>query len=142
MREFGEVVEGFSRFSGLLDANFDAMHGSFSSFVRLMDVFSEFLFVMKSFTIIRLIFAGFSRFSNGVNKLLGRPLSLDNKTNNNNIQNIQRTNSTSHLDINQFHNDQIKRKKYDIICNWIYFNWIFITITYITILEIFKEKIN
>ena len=38
MRDFGNVVEGVSRFSRLLDANFDAMHGSVGSVLRMIDV--------------------------------------------------------------------------------------------------------
>lgn len=34
LRDFGEVVEGFARFSRLLDVNFDAVHGTFSSILR------------------------------------------------------------------------------------------------------------
>jgi hypothetical protein len=38
MRNFGGVVEGVSRFSRLLDMNFDAMHGSVGSVLRLLEV--------------------------------------------------------------------------------------------------------
>jgi len=36
-------------FSRLLDANFDAMHGSFASILRLLDVFGEFFYVVRTF---------------------------------------------------------------------------------------------
>jgi len=52
------VVETFSRFSRLLDANFDAMHGSFTSIVRLSErlghLNTEVMTVIKTFTLFRL----------------------------------------------------------------------------------------
>jgi hypothetical protein len=49
------LVEGFSHFSRLLDANFDAMHGSFASVVRLLDVAGEFFYVVKKFAIVQFL---------------------------------------------------------------------------------------
>jgi len=53
INKFGQMVEGISMFSRLLDANFDAMHGSFSSVLRLLDVFGEFYYVVKTFALFR-----------------------------------------------------------------------------------------
>ena len=91
LREFGDIVvkriyfqlsndlkfspshqDGFSRFSNLLDANFDAMHGSFSAILRMLDLFGEFFYVFRSFTVIKLLFGGFSYFWKNFNRLLGR----------------------------------------------------------------------
>jgi len=63
-------VEGVSRFSALLDANFDAMHGSFASILRLMVVFGEFFLVVKSFSIIRMLFGSISSFKQWIARLL------------------------------------------------------------------------
>jgi len=60
-RGFSEVVEGFSRFSRLLDANFDAMHGSFASIVRLMDVAGEFFYVIRTFAFVQLFAGGIAK---------------------------------------------------------------------------------
>jgi len=49
------LVEGFSHFSRLLDANFDAMHGSFASVLRLLDVAGEFFYLIKTFAVFRLL---------------------------------------------------------------------------------------
>jgi len=63
--KFGQMVEGISMFSRLLDANFDALHGSFASVLRLLEVFGEFFFVMKTF-------AAFGLFTRISNWMLGR----------------------------------------------------------------------
>jgi len=46
-----QVAEGISIFSRLLDANFDAMHTSFASILRLLDVFGEFFHVIRAFAV-------------------------------------------------------------------------------------------
>eukprot|EP01114_Cavostelium_apophysatum_P002241 TRINITY_DN11975_c0_g1_i1.p1 TRINITY_DN11975_c0_g1~~TRINITY_DN11975_c0_g1_i1.p1 ORF type:complete len:438 (-),score=43.57 TRINITY_DN11975_c0_g1_i1:17-1330(-) len=51
----GQMAEGISVFSRLLDANFDAMHGSFASILRFLDVFGEFFYVIRSFAIFRFL---------------------------------------------------------------------------------------
>jgi len=61
INRFGQVVEGFSHFSRLLDANFDALHGSLASVLRLLDVFGEFLFVVKTFSFFRFLFGSATR---------------------------------------------------------------------------------
>jgi len=72
MNRFGAVVESFSRFSRLLDANFDALHGSFASILRLLDVFGEFFYVIRTFAVFRLLFGGFRRGWRILNWILGR----------------------------------------------------------------------
>lgn len=57
MSKFGQIMEGFSRFSRLLDANFDALHGSFASVLRLLEVFGEFFYVVRTFAFFRYIYA-------------------------------------------------------------------------------------
>lgn len=63
INKFGQVVESFSHFSRLLDANFDAVHGSFASVLRLMEVFGEFFFVIRSFALFRFFANTFARLS-------------------------------------------------------------------------------
>jgi len=65
-------VDGFSHFSRLLDANFEALHGSLSSVLRLIEVFGEFFFVVKTFSLFRFLFGSVSSAWNGVNRLAGR----------------------------------------------------------------------
>jgi len=72
MNRFGIIVESFSRFSRLLDANFDALHGSFASVIRLIDVFGEFFYVVRTFAVFRLLFGSFGRGWRILNLLLGR----------------------------------------------------------------------
>jgi hypothetical protein len=50
------------------------MHGSFSSILRLFDVFGEFAYIVRSFTVVRLLFGGFSYLWQAVNKFFGRKL--------------------------------------------------------------------
>lgn len=63
INKFGQVVESFSNFSRLLDANFDAVHGSFASILRLMEVFGEFFFVIRSFALFRFFTSAAARLS-------------------------------------------------------------------------------
>lgn len=63
--KFGQIAEGISMFSRLLDANFDAMHGTFGSIARLLEVFGELLYVFQTFTFVRFM----TRFTNWI---LGR----------------------------------------------------------------------
>jgi len=63
--KFGQIAEGISMFSRLLDANFDAMHGTFGSVARLLEVFGELIYVFQTFTFVRFM----SRFTNW---MLGR----------------------------------------------------------------------
>ncbi len=74
INKFGMMVESFSRFSRLLDANFDAMHGSFASVLRLMDVFGEFVYIIKTFAIFRILFGTVHRVWKSINSLAGRNL--------------------------------------------------------------------
>jgi len=77
MNRFGTIVESFSRFSRLLDANFDALHGSFASVIRLIDVFGEFFYVMRTFAVFRLLFGSFGKGWNILNLLLGRNIGVN-----------------------------------------------------------------
>jgi len=54
--KFGQLVEGFARFSHLLNANFDALHGSFASVLRVLEVFGEFFYVLRTFAFFRYIY--------------------------------------------------------------------------------------
>jgi len=58
-------VDSFSRFSRLLDANYDAMHGSFASVVRLLEHMGrlnfEVMTVLKTFAIFRIAQSVLSR---------------------------------------------------------------------------------
>ncbi len=54
-------MEGFSRFSRLLDANFDALHGSFASIVRLMEVAGEFFHALRTFAVVQLFNGGIAK---------------------------------------------------------------------------------
>jgi len=63
INRFGQIVESFSHFSRLLDANFDAVHGSFASVLRLMEVFGEFFFVIRSFAVFKFFASTFARLS-------------------------------------------------------------------------------
>lgn len=72
MNRFGSIVESFSRFSHLLDANFDALHGSFASVLRFLDVFGEFFYVVRTFAVFRLLFGGLGRFWKILNLMIGR----------------------------------------------------------------------
>jgi len=72
INKFGQMVEGMSMFSRLLDANFDAMHGSFASVLRLLDVFGEFFYVVKTFA----LFRGLSAI---INWILGRKATPSNR---------------------------------------------------------------
>jgi len=71
------VVEAFSRFSRLLDANYDAMHGSFTSVLRLCErlgqLNSEVMTLVKTFTIFRILQSFVSRFTQVFRFLSGRP---------------------------------------------------------------------
>ncbi|KAF2078329.1 hypothetical protein CYY_000313 [Polysphondylium violaceum] len=62
------VVDAFSRFSHLLNANFDAVHGSFASVIRLcysMSHFNREVFrLIKTFTLFRLFQSAFSKLFN------------------------------------------------------------------------------
>ena len=75
VNRFGMVVDGFSRFSRLLDANFDALHGSFSSVIRLLDVFGEFFYVVRTFAVFNFLFGGIRKGWRVMNFLLGRNIS-------------------------------------------------------------------
>jgi len=70
------VVDAFSRFSRLLDANYDAMHGSFTSVLRLCErlgqLNSEVMTMVKTFTIFRLLQSFVSRFTQVFRFLTGR----------------------------------------------------------------------
>ncbi len=70
--KFGMMVEGFSRFSRLLDANFDAMHGTFHSVFRMLEMFGEFFYVIKGFFVFRFLWRL-------ANFLLGRDVSKKDK---------------------------------------------------------------
>jgi len=63
--KFGQIAEGISMFSRLLDANFDAMHGTFGSIARLLEVLGELIYVFQTFAFVRFM----SRFTNW---MLGR----------------------------------------------------------------------
>lgn len=80
LRGFGDVVEAFARFSNLLDANFDAVHTSFTSIIRVIDVFGEFLYVIRSFTIFRIVYAIISRFWKSFSWLFRNSSSLQSNT--------------------------------------------------------------
>lgn len=78
------MVENFARFSHLLDANFDAFHGSFASILRLMDVFGEFLYVTKTFVIFRIIYSAFIKLHKFImSTIIGIDFSQQNNINNN-----------------------------------------------------------
>jgi len=82
------VAEGFSRFSRLLDANFDAMHGSFASVLRLLDVAGEFFYVFKTFAIFQMFYGSMSKLGNFIRWLLfgtttTKKLTQGNKSNSN-----------------------------------------------------------
>eukprot|EP01095_Lingulamoeba_sp_RSL-Kostka_P017115 TRINITY_DN86_c0_g1_i4.p1 TRINITY_DN86_c0_g1~~TRINITY_DN86_c0_g1_i4.p1 ORF type:complete len:535 (+),score=237.53 TRINITY_DN86_c0_g1_i4:80-1684(+) len=66
------VVEGFSHFTRLLDYNFDAMHGSFSSIVRLFDSMfqlrKEISYGLQAFAIVGII----KRFFHSIYRLVAR----------------------------------------------------------------------
>jgi len=85
MRNFGGVVEGVTRFSRLLDMNFDAMHGSVGSVLRLLEVAGEFLFAVKSFSFFKNMFGGIGKIGRFVSFLLfgpGQKLVADGKNGN------------------------------------------------------------
>lgn len=72
------AVESFGRFSRILDASFEAIYGSFSSILRLVETFGhlrrEVFFLLQSFAILKLLFMAVRRV-NGVSKTLsGRAL--------------------------------------------------------------------
>jgi len=103
MRNFGETVEGFSRFSRLLDANFDAMHGSFASVLRLLDVAGEFFYVMRTFVVARIFYGGLAPFGKFVRWLL---FGTD-------VRKLTQGNTGSVVDFNEYlkTQDESKRKK-------------------------------
>eukprot|EP01116_Phalansterium_solitarium_P021683 TRINITY_DN6839_c0_g1_i1.p1 TRINITY_DN6839_c0_g1~~TRINITY_DN6839_c0_g1_i1.p1 ORF type:complete len:445 (+),score=103.57 TRINITY_DN6839_c0_g1_i1:214-1548(+) len=74
IQRFGSIIEGFSRFSGLLDANFDAVHGSFSSVIRLVDVFGEFLHVVRTFALFRALSGATTFIWRVLNHMIGREI--------------------------------------------------------------------
>lgn len=84
IQKFGSVVERFGHFSRLLDANFDAMHGSFASILRLMDVCGEFLYFIRGFAVFPLFYAVLKRLFAVVTFITG--ISISNNTNNNQLQ--------------------------------------------------------
>lgn len=89
MRNFGGVVEGVSRFSRLLDMNFDAMHGSVGSVLRLLEVAGEFLFAVKSFSFFKNMFGGIGKIGRFISFLLfgpGQKLVVDSSKNHGNIE--------------------------------------------------------
>src|SRR3990167_3901148 len=78
LMEMEHVVDGFGHFTRILDYNFDAIHGSFASVIRLFDSFSELrraiyygLQGLAIFTLLSKLFASFQRF---LYKLLGKPI--------------------------------------------------------------------
>lgn len=77
------VVDTFSRFSRLLDANYDAMHGSFTSVLRLCErmgqLNSEVMMMIKTFTLFRLLQSFSSRFTQVFRYMTGRPMVTDGK---------------------------------------------------------------
>jgi len=70
--KFGQMVDSFAHISHLLDANFDAVHGSLASLLRLMDVFGEFAIVIKSFAVFQVLFGSFSKAWAALNWVVGR----------------------------------------------------------------------
>jgi len=80
MHSLQYVVDTFSRFSRLLDANYDAMHGSFTSVLRLCErmgqLNSEVMMMIKTFTLFRLLQSFSTRFMQVFRYMTGRPMSL------------------------------------------------------------------
>lgn len=103
VQNLGQLVEGFARFSGLLNANFDAVHGSFASVLRLMDVAGEFIAVVKTFALVRVFYGGLSNVGKLVRWILfgtdARKLTQGKGT------------TTSVLDLSDFANHQQNEQK-------------------------------
>jgi len=59
-RSFGQVAEGFSRFSYLIDLTFDALSGSFANVMRFVELAGEFLYVFKTFALVQVVYRGSS----------------------------------------------------------------------------------
>jgi len=80
MHSLQYVVDTFSRFSRLLDANYDAMHGSFTSVVRLCErmgqLNSEVMMMIKTFTLFRILQSFSTRFMQVFRYITGRPMAL------------------------------------------------------------------
>eukprot|EP01102_Stenamoeba_stenopodia_P009762 TRINITY_DN2892_c0_g1_i1.p1 TRINITY_DN2892_c0_g1~~TRINITY_DN2892_c0_g1_i1.p1 ORF type:complete len:435 (-),score=87.48 TRINITY_DN2892_c0_g1_i1:1078-2382(-) len=59
VRDFQGLADGFARFSNILDANFDALYGSFSSVAQLLEHFSnlrrEIFYAFQAFTVFGII---------------------------------------------------------------------------------------
>jgi hypothetical protein len=101
VQQFGQLVDGFARFSGLLNANFDAVHGSFASVLRLMDVAGEFIAVVKTFALVRVFYGGLSNLGKLVRWIL---FGTDSRK-------LTQGKSNSSLDLTDFVNHQQSEQK-------------------------------
>jgi hypothetical protein len=102
VQTLGQLVDGFARFSGLLNANFDAVHGSFASVLRLMDVAGEFIAVVKTFALVRVFYGGLSNLGRLVRWIL---FGTDSR------KLTQGKANTSSLDLTDFVNHQQSEQK-------------------------------
>jgi len=68
LQHLGEYVDGFGRFSRLLDGGMEAVHGSLGSLLRVFEFSAEFMYILKSLAIVRFL----ERIWRVLNWLIGR----------------------------------------------------------------------
>jgi len=56
VKQLGDYVEGFGRFSRLLDGGLDAFHGSLASVLRVFEFSAELFYVIQSFAVFRFFY--------------------------------------------------------------------------------------
>ncbi|KAN0022245.1 hypothetical protein ACTFIU_004421 [Dictyostelium citrinum] len=121
MEALHSIVDTFSRFSRLLDANFDAVHGSFSSIIRLCQSMSHFSYeimaIIKTYSLFRMFQSVASRFLRVFRYLLGKK-SKSNNSNNNNTSSIKFGGNAitdslrqTNMDVSDFRNFQNEKKQ-------------------------------
>lgn len=112
LRRFGGFVESFGRFSGLLDANFDAVNGSFFSILRMFDLFGEFFHVIRNIAIFRMLFSVIRKFYRTFLWMLGRDFSLKRVSSSSSSSSQNSTTSNNPLvgDYEQFQNAQKRQR--------------------------------
>jgi peroxin-13 len=78
LMDMENVVEGFGHFTRILDYNFEAMHGSFASVLRLFDSVSELrraiYYGLQGFAIFTLLGKALVALQKFIYKLLGKPI--------------------------------------------------------------------
>jgi peroxin-13 len=81
MSDFHAVTEGFARFSSLLDANFQAVHGSFFSVINLIErvshLYREIGFAISGIAVFKIVYSLFKRLINVFRRMTGRKIEED-----------------------------------------------------------------